>query len=84
MIKTQWLLLALILPFVKGCVFPGWSSALELLFCCLLVGFLSYFKPKSPLEAAQVREIEQLRESVAALKEQFTGLKLKLGLRPER
>lgn len=79
--SIQWLIALLILPFMKGCVFPGWASASEFAFSCLLVGFLSYFKPRTPLESEQLKRIDELDETVKALRDSLAGLKIKIGIR---
>jgi hypothetical protein len=82
MLKPQWFLLLLIPPFVKGCVYPGWSSALELALCCGLVAFLTYFlKPGRDEDGEKFRDIHA---KLHLLTEQIATLRLKLGFRPER
>ena len=76
--NVQWLPLALVLPFAKGCVYPGWSSAAELAFCLALVGFLTYFKPRPPLEEKRLAELEA---KCASLHETISALNMKLGFR---
>jgi hypothetical protein len=75
--RTAWYPLLLIAPFVKGCAFPGWSSAAEFAFCCGLVAFLTYFQPRSP----ETSKVEKLEQEIAGLREALVALKLKIGFR---
>lgn len=84
MSNQRWLIAILIAPFVKGCAFPGWSSAVELAFCCGLVAFLTYFRPKTEQEIVQSKEVDELRQSVAALSANLNALKMKIGFRTQQ
>jgi hypothetical protein len=75
--QLSWYPLLLIAPFVKGCAFPGWSSAAEFACACGLVGFLTYYQPKSP----ETAKVESLERDIAGLREALTALKLKIGFR---
>lgn len=79
--NNTWYLLLLIAPFAKGCVYPGWSSAVEFALCCGLVALLTIFRPREPLDELKLREI---RSQIAGVHEELKGFKLRLGLRPER
>lgn len=76
-LRKQWYPALLIAPFVKGCAFPGWSSAAEFAFCCGLVAFLTYYQPKSP----ETARIEQLEQQIHGVKEALVALKMKIGFR---
>jgi hypothetical protein len=82
--RTQWLLVLLIAPFVKGCVYPGWSSALELALVCGLVAFLSWFRPEAIPAKDEITALrEEIRELRAGTQEQIKSIKLRVGFRDQ-
>lgn len=74
--RNQWLVAILIAPFVKGCVYPGWSSAAELAFSCALVAFLTYFRPERSIEE---QKLSDLNDRLNSVQEQVRAVNVRLG-----
>ena len=76
--RNSWIFALLIPPFVKGFVYPGWQSSLELALFCSLVAIVLFRPAPKSLEA---RKVEQLEEKLESLNAQFTQLKIKIGFK---
>jgi len=60
---------------MKGCLFPGWPSALELALALSLSGFMTY------MNGLPEKEQTEVTSKLQSLQEQLSTLRLKLGLR---
>lgn len=76
--KIPWQLALLVPPVVKGWVYPGWSSVLELVVFCSLAGVLMWVSQQKSPEAAKLAELE---ESLHRLDQQHKTLMAKIGFR---
>lgn len=78
----------LLITALKSCIFPGWHSSIEFVAASGLVALFMWIesrpKPMSLAESKAYKDLSQLKESQDEVRKEVTGLKMKLGFRPER